>query len=363
MSDARSRGSRALAALAFAAGLAAAAPASAQWSVSANDGKSVLSLGFLAQMQIEALKAAGSDEYAQNLFVRRARLILGGRVDARTSFFLDTDVPNLGKGQTTGAKVSNTMVLQDLVITQAIGREFKVDAGMLMVPVSHNAQQSVASATPIDYGPYSFLQSDATDSRVNRDYGVDGRAYLAGQHAELRAGVYQGARGGRSIGAFRTTLRAVYYPFEADTGFFYSGTGFGKKRIVALGGSFDTQQSYESWAGDLYVDWPVAGDCVNLQVDYMRCDGRQSFVALPRQDALLLEVGYFFHQAHLTPFVQFATRDFNDPALADESKLQGGLAVWGNGHRHNLKLGVAKLTRHAASDGLQYLAQWQVLAF
>ena len=79
------------------AGVALAMPASAQWSVSSADGKSVLNLGVLAQTQVEALRNPGSDDYAQNIFVRRARLLVGGRIDERTSFFLDTDVPNLGK--------------------------------------------------------------------------------------------------------------------------------------------------------------------------------------------------------------------------------------------------------------------------
>ena len=345
------------------AGALSAAPARAQWSLSANDGKAVLNVGFLSQTQIEVLRAAGSHADAQNVFVRRARLVLGGRIDARTSFFIDTDVPNLGKGQATGAKVPNTMVLQDFVLTQTVCPDFKVDAGLLMVPVSHNAQQSVATALAVDYGPYTFLQSDATDSRVNRDAGIAGRAYLAKRHAELRAGLYQGDRGRTSTAPFRTPLRAVWYPFEADTGFLYSGPAFGKRRIVALGGSYDAQKRYYAWDADAYADWPVGKDCVTLQADLMRCDGRTTFAALPRQDVLLVEAGWFVRRARLAPFVQYAARDYEDPLRADETRLQCGLAFWGNGHRNDVKLAVGKLTKDGASDGAQYVAQWQVFAF
>jgi hypothetical protein len=345
------------------AGLACAAPASAQWTLTANDGKAVLNVGFLAQAQLEELESPGSKDYAQNLFVRRARLMLGGRVDARTAFFLDTDAPNLGKGQATGAKVANTMVLQDLVVTQTLCPEFKIDAGLLLVPVSHHSQQAVGSVLAVDYGPYSFLESDVTDSKVNRDFGLDGRAYLAHRHAELRAGVYQGDRGKNATEPFRTTLRAVYYPFEADTGFFYSGTAFGKRKVVALGGSYDVQKAYAAWAGDVAVDWPVGADCVTLQADVMRYDGGSTFAALPRQDVVLVECGYTFNRAHVTPYVQYATRDYADATRADETKLQGGLAYWFNGHRNSVKLGVAKLTLDGASDGAQVVGQWQVLAY
>jgi len=345
------------------AGLAMAAPARAQWSIAANDGKSVFNFGFQVQPQMEALENPGSKDYAQNLFLRRARLLLGGKLDDRTSFYFVTDAPNLGKGQATGAKVANSMVLQDVVLTEIVAPGIKVDAGMLLVPVSHNAQQASSSILPVEYGPYTYLVSDVTDSRAGRDYGVDGRAYLASRHAELRAGLYQGDRGKNAAEPFRTTLRGVYYPFAADTGYTYAGTAFGKKKMGALGGSFDSQKSYYSWAGDAFVDWPVQKDCVTFQADYARCDGRSTFVALPRQDVLLVELGYFVHQAHLTPYVQYASRDYKDPSRADDAKLQGGLAFWGNGHKNNVKVGVAKLTKDKASDGVQYVAQWQVYAY
>ena len=343
--------------------LAVAAPADAQWAVASNDGKAALNLGFLAQTQVEVLQSPGAQGYAQNLFIRRARLMLGGRVDEHTSFFIDTDVPNLGKGQASGAKVSNTIVLQDLVLTRTCGPGVKVDAGMLYVPLSHNSQQAVGSLLAVDYGSYSFLESDATDSKLGRDYGLDGRTYFANRHAELRIGVYQGARGKSATGPFRTAIRAVYYPFEPDTGFFYSGTAFGKKRVLALGSSYDAQSSYYAWDGDVSVDLPVRQDCATLQVDYLRYDGRTTFVSLPRQDVVLVELGYYLHRVRVTPYVQYAARDYRDPALADDAKMQAGLAFWGQGHRSSLKLGVAKLTRDKAPNGAQYVVQWQVLAF
>jgi hypothetical protein len=344
------------------AGLAMATPARAQWSIASTDGKGAFNLGFLVQPQVEALQSPGSQDCAQNLFVRRARLLFSGRIDDRTSFNFVTDVPNLGKGQATGAKVSNTMVLQDAVVTEVVAPGVKVDAGMLLVPVSHNSQQSASSILAVDYGPYSYLASDATDSKAGRDYGVNGRAYLANRHAEVRAGLYQGDRLKNSTAPFRTTFRGVFYPYTADTGFTYAGTAFGKKKMVALGASYDTQKSYYAWAGDVFVDWPVLKDCVTFQADYIRYDGRTMFAALPRQDVLLVEFGYFVHQAHVSPYVQYASRDYDAPGRADEAKIQGGLAFWGNGHKNNVKVGVAKLTKDRASDGIQYVAQWQVLA-
>jgi len=345
------------------AALACAMPAWAQWTVSSSDGASQIKLGFLTQMQVEGLKSPGSQDWAQNVFVRRARLMLGGRIDSRTSFFIDTETANLGKGQAAGAKVANTVVLQDVVLTRTLRRGMNIDAGMMYTPSSHHSMQAVGSLLAMDYSPYSFLQSDVTDSKGGRDYGLQSRSYFAGQHAELRLGAFQGDRGRNATLPLRTAVRVVYYPFEADTGFFYTGTAFGKRKLLAIGASHDAQKSYATWAGDVSLDWPVRSDCVTLQADYMRYDGREMFPALPRQDALLVEVGYTLHRAHLTPYVQYSDRDYEDPLRSDESRWQGGLAYWFNGHRESFKIHFTKLVRDAASDGLQCAAEWQVLAF
>jgi hypothetical protein len=38
-----------------------------------------------------------SEGYAQNLFLRRARLLVGGQVAKNITFFIETDNPNLGR--------------------------------------------------------------------------------------------------------------------------------------------------------------------------------------------------------------------------------------------------------------------------
>src|SRR5512137_2637478 len=76
-----------------------AQPASAQWQVDTKDGKGFFKFGLLLQGQYEALEsttAAGVSDTAQNLFLRRARLIFGGKYE-KVSFFVETDSPNIGK--------------------------------------------------------------------------------------------------------------------------------------------------------------------------------------------------------------------------------------------------------------------------
>lgn len=359
-------------ALALSASLAT--DAQAQWQISTQDGKSTLKLGFLAQPQGEWIDTPSSEHTSQNLFLRRIRLILGGNIDERWSFFIETDSTNLGKatGEADPRETKNRgdIFLQDVVLTWSRGDAFKVDTGMLQVPVSHNTQQGAGSLLPIDNGPYSYLHGDPTTSRAGRDYGLQLRGYPFDQRMEYRLGVFQGYRGENATEPLRVTGRLVWYPFEADTGFFYTGTTLGTKRILALGASYDRQGGYRAAAGDIFYDQPLPnGDGVTLQADFIRYDGGDFFPLvggepqLPRQNAWLLEGGYYLHAVKMSPFVQLALRDFEDPAAPDESKSQIGVAWWPRGHRLNLKLAVARLERDGEPDRTQVVAQCQILTY
>ena len=72
------------------------------WQITSKDGKSALAFGFLLQGQAEWLTNPTADTTTQNLFLRRMRLIAGGQVNEKISFFIETDSPNLGKGQADG---------------------------------------------------------------------------------------------------------------------------------------------------------------------------------------------------------------------------------------------------------------------
>ncbi len=73
--------------------------ASAQWVIESSDGGSSIKLGFLAQPQAEWLEAPTGGQCAQNLFLRRFRIIFGGQVSEKWSFFFETDSPNAPQPQ------------------------------------------------------------------------------------------------------------------------------------------------------------------------------------------------------------------------------------------------------------------------
>ncbi len=233
--------------------LAFAHPSSAQYQVTSADGKSSLRFGALSQLQAEWIDTQGSSQPSQNLFVRRVRLMVGGKLGDKLSLFFETDCPNLGKASSDGTKNEGTIFVQDLVVTYSFSQALKLDAGMLLVPLAYHSGQGATSLLGVDYSPYAFLPSTPTKSRMGRDYGAQARGYLLGQHLEYRAGVGQGVRGPTAGNPFRTYGRVVYYPFETQSDLFYAGTAFGKRRLLGFGASFDRQKEYSTIGADVFA--------------------------------------------------------------------------------------------------------------
>jgi hypothetical protein len=345
-----------------------AGPAQAQWQVTSADGVSSLKLGVLLQPQAELIETADGEDHSQNLFLRRARILMGGTYSEKWSFFLETDSPNLGKGRTDGSKTSD-LFIQDVFVTYSTGDAFKVDAGMLLMPLSHNHETSAGMLLPVDYGAFTFSASDSTASKVGRDYGVEARGYVLDKRLEYRVGAFQGYRGsdladggGAGSEPFRILARAVWYPFEAETGYFYTGASLGTKKILALGASYDVQGSYSTVGADLFYDQPIASGALTFQADWARLDGDDFLTSLPEQDTWLVEASYFSKSLRLGPFVQLASRSFalEDASHPDEDRMQLGLAWWISGHKVNLKGAWARLTKDGFPDRDQALLQLQL---
>jgi hypothetical protein len=340
------------------------APSHAQNQVElvSKDGKSTIKFGLLAQPQGEWIDTAEGDGTSQNLFVRRLRILVGGKIGDKISYFVETDSPNLGKADASGKKSDATIFMQDVIVSYAFSQGLMIDSGLLLTPNSHNSGQGATTLLPVDYGPYSFLHSTPTGSRVGRDYGVQARGYLVSNHLEYRVGVFQGARDAGSTNSLRTIARAVWYPFEAETGFFYTGTNFGGKKILAIGASYDRQDDYEAPAVDVYLDWPVGHDAITLQADWIAYDGGTTLATLPEQDVLLFEGSYFLHALRVGPYLQYSRREF-DGGGADEENTQVGVAYWHSSHNFNLKVGYTTLQKDGAQDCSQLVLQCQLFFY
>lgn len=336
----------------------------AEWKIESADRDTSIKFGFLMQARGEIQDRIDGDGTSQDLYFRRLRILFGGNISKKWSFFFETDSPNLGKGTESGDKVAADIYIQDFFVTYNHSNAFKVDVGAILIPLSHNSQQSAATLLPADYAAYSFLNSGPTDSRVGRDYGVQLRGFLANDHFEYRAGVYQGERGEASENGFRYVGRVVFYPFEADKGFYYAGTTLGKKRILALGAGVDHQESYDAYALDLFYDQPVGnGNGLTLQLGGIRYDGGEIFPELSLKETLQVEAGFYWDRFKIQPFVTYYALDRDEEELDDQSRLGAGLGYYMKGFNRSLKFSYTDIRTDNQPSRSQWLLQLQIFMF
>lgn len=347
-----------------AAGLAvalAAPRANAQAVIKVNDDVN-FKFGFLLQPQADWTENAANGSTSQNLFVRRARVLVGGQLAKNLTFFFETDSPNLGK-IVGGVKTGSGMIVQDAFVSWKLADAFTLDAGMILTGIAHNSLQSAASLMPIDYGPHSFLYSVPTQNVVGRDTGFQARGYLAAKKLEYRVGVWQGARDAASRNAFRETVRVQYNFLDADTGFFYTGTSLGKKKIFAIGGGYDVQKDYESYAADAYFDHPLGPGALSAQLDYIHYDGGTFLKTLPKQDVIYGEAGYFISKAKVMPFFTYSSKDVASTDAGDETRWSVGLGYFAYGHNLNLKAAYGRVDPKVGKSADQITIQMQGFYF
>jgi hypothetical protein len=340
-------------------------PAAAQIQVTSVDGNATWKLGLLGQFTGETLDNATATHTAQDLYIRRIRLLAGLKLYDKLNVFFDTDSPNLGKGAGDTTKNTTDIFVQDLFATYTVAKEFQIDAGLMLPPASYNHTQSAATLMTIDYGANTFLESTPLQARTGRDYGVQLRGYVGGDHLEYRAGVFQGNRG-KVYNSFRYMGRLTYWVFGTQTGYFYRGTSLGKTQSLGIGGSFDKQNDYKSYDVDLFWDQPIpGGDGVTLQVDYNQLDGDVFLRTLPKQKNVLVELGYYCHTAKLQPYLQLADRTFDVKTAAnqEEKRYELGVGFYPHGYNSNLKFGVGKIDRDTSPKRTQVRVQYQVYVF
>lgn len=322
-----------------------------------------LKFGILLQTQGDATQDAASRIYAQNVFIRRARILLAGQIAPNLTFFAETDSPNLFKSTAAGTKNNaSTIILQDAYVNYKFKDAFSIDAGLMLVAPSRNGLQSAASLLPVDYGAHTFANSAALQNSAGRDTGIQARGYLANKKLEYRAGIFQGMRDALNR-ELRSTVRVQYDFFEPETGFFYTGTYLGKKKVLAVGGGFDHQHKYDAHSADIFFDWPVSGGAITAQLDHIRYNGSTFLKSLPDQQDTLFEAGYLVGKTRFMPVVQIAQRNFAAASGVDEKRYGGGVNYFLNGHNANFKALFTRSDLKGGKTANQFTVQLQFFYF
>lgn len=336
-----------------------------------------LRLGLLLQPQYQILGDTTFTGQSQDLYIRRARVILGGTLFGVVDYFVDVDYPDLylsrASAGSPSVKYTPSLQIQDAFVTyHPLGNRVMIDAGYFLPPMAHNAIQSAATLFGWDYFRYTFQHDQAFGSPQNltppttpggRDAGVELRGLVLGGHLEYRVGMFQGLRGQKTIQAngsqngFRFTSRLQVNFLDAEPGFFYAGTYLGRKRILSIGASYDFQNSltngYLYFAGDAMVDLPMGPGVLTAQVNVAHWNGHdfipvvavtgQTGVVLQEQTAVMGEAGFTFVGPRLSPIVRF--EHLQGPLLPPQNRYAGGLAFWPFGHNSNVKVFYTRITQ------------------
>ncbi|MCH5377762.1 MAG: OprO/OprP family phosphate-selective porin [Planctomycetes bacterium] len=346
------------------AGFLGTAPAAhAEWKIEGPDGSSI-KFGFLMQGRGEYNDVDGGGD-SKDMYFRRLRILAGGKINDHWSFFFETDSPNLGKRQADGTKNSGDITMQDFVVTwQPGGDEFMLDVGELLSAVSYNSNQSAITLMATDYGATSFVWSGPLDLKVGRDYGFRARGYLLNDKLEYRASVLEGNRSDADAD-LRYMGRVMYNFFDPMKGLFYTGTTLGKKHLLSVGASYDTQDDYKAYTIDSFWDQPIGsdGNAFTANVAWSHVDGDNFLPTLPEQDNIFAEAGFYFSDMKLLPFVQYTDQDFDSSSFNDTKKTQLGVGYFFNGYNGTLKLSYAKVDSDGGNDANQWWLQLQAFKF
>jgi hypothetical protein len=339
-----------------------------------------IKFGFLLQPQYEAIGSPALNGASNNIFVRRARIIVGATFFKNFEFFLDTDYPNLFKAtNNTPGELNNKatpgMNVQDAFGTaKIVGDALKIDLGYMLPPLAHNALQGAGTLYSWDYFSNSFRHSNvfqSTADPVGRDTGVQLRGLVLNDIVEYRVGMFQGKRedanttrvGGRNM--FRVAGRLQINLLDPETGFFYAGSYLGTKRVLSFGVSYDFQDGYHHSSGDGILDLPLGPGVLTAQADVSHWNGG-TWVGLPRQSAFMSEVGYLIDAVNLSPIFRFERRwvDNQTANVPDETRVGGGLAFWPYGHNFNVKAFYTRIMpKPAVHDYNQAIVQAQFYVF
>lgn len=305
-----------------------------------------LNLNVLMQPQLGVTYDGNASDTTADFRIRRMRLLFGGQVSKWFSFFMETDSPNLGsQGRWNG------FIVQDAFVSFNLHESFNLAAGMILAPFIHQARQSAVSLHTLDYH-VPLIKFPKQGHQIWRDMGVEARGIIAGK-LDYRIAITNGVPG-TADDIPRFTGRIAYNIFDPEPGFFYGGTYLGKKRVLAIGATFDMQPdallfdatgqptgddyTHYAFGGDLFWDLPLKGD--------RRVSGQVAFVYYGNDDnpdagmGVLADIGYAFGVWEPILAVDWFKPEGADDLTGQFLGIHAGLNWWVKGHNANIKLDI-----------------------
>lgn len=299
-----------------------------------------------------------------------SRLMLGGQISEKASFFIETEISFPGIGAGTGATTKDIEVpisVLDAQFTYQFHNAFRVKSGLMLVSHIRNGLQSPVTLMADNFGfwqyPYNLTNDQALQGHYGRDLGVQARGYLLSDKLEYRLGAFRGRKfDNDGTGPLRAVGRAVYNFLDPDKSFYYAGTNLGEGKTLSLGAGFDVQSNYRNYGVDLFFDHPAGPGSISFNGAFNTMTGGSdtgsySFAGLiPQQNVIFTELGYYIPSLKLQPWVKYESRsmditddqlplhagagaeksDYND--MNSLSRIGGGITYFFEGFNANFRL-------------------------
>lgn len=325
--------------------------------------------------------AANASDWKSDFTVYRGRILVGAQLSKKGNFFMETELAAFvnGDNDKDGNKsIRIAPMILDAQYEHVFSKEFSVIGGLQLVSHNRNGLQGAAGLMANDFTyfqyPYNLHPDSPLQNNLGRDLGVNFRGLLADEKLEYRLGFFSGRTkfDNAEDSPLRVVGRLVYNVFDKDKSFYYSGTNLGKGKTLSLGAGVDTQGSYTAIGGDVFLDMP-AGDLgsVTLNGAYSYLTGgndltdKYSFAGLiPTQNTHYLELGYYFKDSKLQPWLRYEKQDMNSEdnqtggmSTSDYDKyntttvLGGGLNYWFKENTTNLRLSYTSTKKTAVVNG------------
>lgn len=286
---------------------------------------------------------AQTSDLQTDFLVKRSRLGIKGQVAPGVGFFLGTG----------GDANFGSFDVWDAVAWVEIDRAFVIDAGLVMLPFVHHAQQFSRDLHTLDFLKTAFRYPTGS-TVVRRDGGVRFRGLLFDDLIDYRVSVTDGVPN-TPDDIPRFTGRVAVNLFDPEPGYVPAGTYLGKKRVLSLGVAFDLQPDvvvgeklYYALAGDVFWDLPfgpnrLSGTAAVLY--YRGLNGKDATGAAIVTDktgiGAIFDIGYAIRSIEPLVAVEWfrpeGADDFEDQQLG----LHVGLNWWVYGLAVNLKLDLA----------------------
>ncbi len=314
--------------------------------------------------------APNGNDMSFDVFVRRTRLLVNGDISQNFSYLLQIDNANFGKyGNFTGRAI-----VQDAWIGWAPtgitgGNVIYIDAGILLIPISHHLLESTTNFITGDVHTDEFRFS-GNPFQALRDTGIQVRGWWFDKKLGFRGGAYEGytpfdqpagtctATGAGCITPKRYPQFAGFVNLNLigseEGGWLYGAYKWGKDPILSIGGSGVYQSQairntsinptgnitdQKLWSVDVYLNFPQseAAELVFEATGYYSFNGSGSNNT---GKGFFADVGYRLGSiAPYASFSYFKTDDCSDLLLTTAQTTACNASV-DIGNSRNFKTGL-----------------------